>query len=101
MGTIKFACYTHTSPFEKSDNFDDDNKTPWLMEPGGSMRIHKGSPIIPILNRINPIISIDSYLFKVHSNIVFLLKSLFSAGSTNSMTYGNRRFNAAFTKVLK
>ena len=30
----------------------------------------KGSPIIPILSRINPIIRIDTYLFKVHSNIV-------------------------------
>ena len=28
------------------------------------------SPIIPILSRINPIPHIDSYFFKVHSNIV-------------------------------
>ena len=28
------------------------------------------SPIIPILSRINPITHIDTYLFKVHSNIV-------------------------------
>ena len=34
-------------------------------------RIHKGSPIIPILSRINPIPRIDTYLFKVYSNIVF------------------------------
>ena len=33
-------------------------------------RIHNGSPIIPILSRINPIPRIDTYLFKVHSNIV-------------------------------
>ena len=33
-------------------------------------RIHKGSPIILILSRINPISRIDTYLFKVHSNIV-------------------------------
>ena len=33
-------------------------------------RIHKGSPIIPILSQINPISLIDTYLFKVHSNIV-------------------------------
>ena len=32
--------------------------------------ILKGSPIIPILSRINPIPQIDTYLFKVHSNIV-------------------------------
>ena len=30
----------------------------------------KGSPIIPILSRINPISRIDTYLFKVHSNII-------------------------------
>ena len=40
------------------------------MEPGGQCRIHKESPIITILNRINPIPRIDTYLFKVHSNIV-------------------------------
>ena len=34
-------------------------------------RIHKGSPIIPILSRINPILRIVTYLFKVHSNIIF------------------------------
>ena len=33
-------------------------------------RIYKGSPIIPILIRINPITRIDTYLFKVHSKIV-------------------------------
>jgi hypothetical protein len=32
--------------------------------------IHKGSPIIHILNQINPIPRIDTYFFKVHSNIV-------------------------------
>ena len=40
------------------------------MEPGGSIYIHEGSPIIPILSRLNPILRIDTYLFKVHSNIV-------------------------------
>ena len=32
-------------------------------------RIHKGFQIIPILSRINPIPRIDTYFFKVHSNI--------------------------------
>ena len=41
------------------------------MEPGGQYRIHKGSPVIPILSRINLIPRIDTCLFKVHSNIVF------------------------------
>ena len=43
-----------------------------LWNPGVQCRIHKGSPIIPILSQINPITRIDTYLFKVHSNIVFL-----------------------------
>ena len=37
------------------------------MEPEGSM-LHKGSPIIPTLSRINPIRRID--FFEVNSNIV-------------------------------
>ena len=32
--------------------------------------IHKGSPIIPILSRINPIPSIDTSFFKTHSNVM-------------------------------
>ena len=39
---------------------------PWLMEFGGS----QGLSNIHILSRINPIPRIDTYLFKVHSNIV-------------------------------
>jgi Carboxylesterase. len=34
-------------------------------------RRFKGSPIVPILSRINPIPCIDMYLFKTHSNFVF------------------------------
>jgi len=29
-----------------------------------------GSPIIPILSQMNPIPGIDTYFFKIHSNIV-------------------------------
>ena len=32
--------------------------------------MHKGSPIIPILSQINLIPRIDTYLLKVHFNIV-------------------------------
>ena len=32
--------------------------------------IHKGSPIIPIMSRINPVPRIDTYFFKIHSNII-------------------------------
>ena len=35
-------------------------------------RIHKNSPLIPILRRNNTIPRIDTCLFKVHSNIVLL-----------------------------
>ena len=44
--------------------------TPWLMEPGGSMPLSQELSNIHILSRINPIPRIDTYLFKVHSNIV-------------------------------
>ena len=50
-------------------------------------RIHKGSPVIPILIRINPIPRIDTCLFKIHYNMVLpfhlrlgLPKGLFPAG---------------------
>jgi hypothetical protein len=36
------------------------------------LRIQKGSPVIAILSRINPIPRVDTYLFKGHSNIVLL-----------------------------
>ena len=34
------------------------------------MHIQKGYPIIPILSRVNEIPHINTYFFKVHSNIV-------------------------------
>ena len=48
------------------------------MEPGGSM----SHSIIPVLSRINPIPHIDTYLFKIHSNIVLpsTPKGLFPVG---------------------
>ena len=45
------------------------------MELGGPMAHHKGFQTNPILSRINPIPRIDIYLFKVHSNIVWEIKS--------------------------
>ena len=47
--------------------------------------IHKRPPIIPILSRINPIPRIDTYFFKIHSNIFLPStprhpKGLFPAG---------------------
>ena len=40
------------------------------MDPEVQYCIHKDTPIIPILRRINPIPRIDTYFFKIHSNIV-------------------------------
>jgi hypothetical protein len=34
------------------------------------MCIHMGFPTTPILNQINPIARIDTYFFRVHSNMV-------------------------------
>jgi hypothetical protein len=43
-----------------------------LWNPEVQCHINKGSPIFPILSRINPIAQIDTSLFKVNFNIVFL-----------------------------
>ena len=51
-------------------NNKNNNKIYGLRNPEVQCRIHKGSPIIPILSRINQITRIDTYLFKVYSNIV-------------------------------
>ena len=40
------------------------------MESEIKCRIHKGSPVIPILSRINPIPRTDAYFLKIHFNIV-------------------------------
>ena len=55
------------------------------MNPEVQCRIHKGSPTIPILTRINPVLLNDTYLFEVYSNIVLpsmpsLPKVLFPVG---------------------
>ena len=55
------------------------------MEPKVQCRIHKGSPIIPILSQINSIPCVDTYFLKIHSNIdlhlrLGLPKGLFPVG---------------------
>ena len=55
------------------------------MNPEVQRRIYNGPPIICILSRINPTPRIDTYFFKIHSNIIFpsilgLPKGLFPAG---------------------
>ena len=46
------------------------------MEPGVECCIHKGSTIIPILSRINPITCINTYFFKVVNLRVHNLNSI-------------------------
>ena len=40
------------------------------MEPGGPLPHSQGHPLIPVLSRINPILRIDTGLFKIHFNVV-------------------------------
>ena len=47
-----------------------DNKLDSLWNPEAQYRIHKGSPITPILNEIKSIPRIDTYFFNIHSNVV-------------------------------
>ena len=46
------------------------NKHHGLWNPEVQCRIYMGSPVIRILNQINPIPHIDTYFIKIHSNIV-------------------------------
>ena len=80
-------------------------QTTQLMEHGGSMLHAQDLYIIPILSHINPIPPTDTYLFKIHSNMVLQSMPRPSQKSlpcrlTNSMTYETRSFNAAFTYIL-
>jgi hypothetical protein len=42
------------------------------MEPEGSLCVHMSPPLVPILSQIIPINTIQSYLSKIHFNIVHL-----------------------------
>ena len=44
--------------------------TPWIMKPEGSMSHSQGLFDNPYTGRINPVPRIDTYFFKIHSNIV-------------------------------
>ena len=44
--------------------------TPLFTNPEVQYLIHKGTPTIHILSRINPIPQIDTYLFKIHYNTI-------------------------------
>jgi hypothetical protein len=64
------------------------NQLHGLWKPEVQCCINKGFPIIPILGRINPTPRIDTYFFKIYSNIVLpstigLRKGLFPVGLPN------------------
>ena len=61
-----FTLFASTYTSEKGKDFNFHG----LWNPEVQCHIHKGSPIIPILSRINPIPRTYTYLLKVHSNIV-------------------------------
>ena len=46
------------------------NQLQGLWDPKVQCRIHKGSPILPTLSRINLIPRTDTYFIKVHSDMV-------------------------------
>ena len=71
---------------------------------GYGTRKFKGSRIIPILSRINPIARIDTYFFKIHSNIVITVwrrHQLWSGSLPNSrLTRISRRLGREFFTLL-
>ena len=65
--------------------------------------IQKLSPIIHILGRINPILRIDTYFFKIYSNVVLnidLPRDLFSVGSHVEILKMFLQHNISKTVVL-
>ena len=58
------------SGINNNDNNNINNNKVSLRNPEVEYHIHKASPIIPVLSRINPIPRIEIHFFKVHSYIV-------------------------------
>jgi hypothetical protein len=63
-----------------------------LWNPKVHYRVHKSPPLVPILNQIDPIPTIPSYLSKIHFNIVHpptscLPSGLFPSGFSTNILY--------------
>jgi hypothetical protein len=58
-----------------------------LWNPKVHYRVHKSSPLVPILRQIKPIHTIPSYLSKIHFNIVYPPSGLFPSGFPTNILY--------------
>ena len=70
-----------------------------LPNPEIQSRINKGCPIIPILSRISPVTSINTYLFKIHQNIILHL-SLGLPGSLFPVSWPAKLFSSTLVTCL-
>jgi hypothetical protein len=59
------------------------------MEPEGSLCVHNGPPLVPILSQMTPVHTLPTYLPKINSNINF------------SYTPSNSKWSLHFKIVLK
>jgi len=67
------------------------------MKPEGSfLWLHCGSPRTPTLRRINSVLVLPSYLFKINFNIIFLLISRRSVGVIPSRPPPTRHNNSVY-----